>query len=280
MTDPSPTNGPPPLPASARRRPKILARWALLPLIPFLLLQIIYGWPAAKLRFEYPGAAIGPFIASLLFGLLISLLFAWIGYRVSGRSQFNGSVVFTAMILVCTVNAVVPVCGCYLFTGSPLQFAQQRGAVNGRPSWKPQTEFPSFGFRVESLPGWPQAEPKETRVLAWWGSPDTTENDLRAFITLQWEAVGSRSLDQRAQAVATSLNGKIDDQPVSLDGQPARRIVALPAETGVKPVEVIITSHDDNFFLIIGAVTRGRSCHDQIDFICKSWRWLPKDSKP
>ena len=73
---------------------------------------------------------------------------------------------------------------------------------------------------------------------------------------------------------------RFDDQPISLDGQPAGRIVALPAETGVKSVEVIITSHDGNFFLIIGAVTRGRSCHDQIDFICKSWRWLPKDSKP
>src|SRR2546422_4884882 len=116
MTDPTPPIRPPPLPPSVRRRPRILARWALLPLIPFLLLQIFYGWPAAKLRFENPGAAIGSFIASLLFGLLISLLFAWIGYRVSGRSQFNGSVVFTAMILVCTVNAVVPVCGCYLFT--------------------------------------------------------------------------------------------------------------------------------------------------------------------
>jgi hypothetical protein len=43
---------------------------------------------------------------------------------------------------------------------------------------------------------------------------------------------------------------------------------------------VIITSRDGNFFTIFGAVAKGRSCHEQVDFICKSWKWLPKDAKP
>ena len=119
MTDPNPPRLPPPLPPSVRRRRQVLARWALLPLIPFLLIHIFYGWPAAKLRYEDPSAAIPSFTVGIIGGLFISLLFAWIAYRLSGRSQSNGSVVFTVMIVAFTINTIVPVCGFYLFTGSP-----------------------------------------------------------------------------------------------------------------------------------------------------------------
>src|SRR3954463_8206869 len=90
---------PPPLPASAQRRPRILARWALLALIPFLLLEFFFGWPAARERFEQVSVAIPSFIASIIFAVLFSMLCAWIAYRISSRSQLNGSIVFVAMIL-------------------------------------------------------------------------------------------------------------------------------------------------------------------------------------
>jgi hypothetical protein len=106
------------------------------------------------------------------------------------------------------------------------------------------------------------------------------EGSPRAFITLQWEDAGSRTLIERAAAIANYFGGKVDEEPMQLDGQEALRIHAPAAQSGVKPIDVVVTSRDGKFFLVIGAALPGQSCEKQLDFICRTWKWIPRDSSP
>ena len=268
---------PPPLPPQATKRRRVLAPWALLALIPFIAAQIYWAWPAAKDRFEHPNDAIPTFTAELIVALFFTLFCAWLAYRISGRSRFSGSVVFCAFMLLFSANSILPVCTFRLLSRTE----EERMRLGRRsPSWKPAVDFPAFGIHAEAPPSWEQAEPKEKFIIAWWGSPQMVDGKPRAFITLQCEDAGSRTLAERAEAVARSIGGRVDEQPMALDGQAALRVHATAAQSGFKPVEVVITSRDDKVFMVIGAVLPGQSCDKQVDYICRTWKWIPRDPNP
>ena len=250
----------------------MLNRWALLALVPFILLQIFRGWPDVRERFGTSDAALPFFTVQVVGAVFFTLLVAWIAYRLGGRSQYAASVVFVAFMFIFSANVFLQVCGFY-FTVGPDGPGKPFGS--SQQPWKEQTEFPSFGFAVKS-PGWAQSPPREKRVIAWWGSPDSSEGDIRAMVDIQWETAVSRTLAERAQAAAQSLGGRVEEEQLLLDGEPALRIRAPAANSGLKPVEVIVTQHNGLFVMIIGAVTPGRTCHEQVEAICKSWKWIKK----
>jgi hypothetical protein len=77
----------------------MLAWWALGPLAIAIFIQIKYVYPKAA---EAAGAShAGPYIVGTIIGLLlITLLLAWIAYRLSGRSQLLSTLVFSLLIVL------------------------------------------------------------------------------------------------------------------------------------------------------------------------------------
>jgi hypothetical protein len=269
---PWPPPAPPPLPASAQRKKRVLAQWALLPLIPFLIVHCIWGLPEAR---QKAGEGAIPFLAlQIVGGLFVSLLIAWISYRMSSRSQSVGSIVFTAFILIFTLNAIAPVCGFYFNLGPPPQTQQSGRRPMTFVPQPPQTEFPEFGFHVDSPPGWQQCHVREFPDITSWVSSDSGEQGVRALISIRWEEVGANNLLQRAQHFAQIWGGRIDEQRIFLDGEPTWRIYAHASETELKPVEAFITRRGGRIFVIMGGIFPGHTCHVEMESIRKSWKWM------
>jgi len=92
---------PPPL-----KQPSMLAWWAAFPAGAFLVCQVIFGWANAKAGATSPDYAISYLVGGIIGGLLISMLPAWVVYRIAGRSQLGGSITFSVLMVLFTLTVI------------------------------------------------------------------------------------------------------------------------------------------------------------------------------
>ena len=63
-------------------------------------------------------------------------------------------------------------------------------------------------------------------------------------------------------------------EKLTLDGEPAFRVVAANDTPTLKPVEGIVAFHNGYVYMVLGGVTAEHQCHRQIEEICKGWKWM------
>jgi hypothetical protein len=93
---PTPQPGARPPKPSAKKK-SLLEWWAIFPVASFIVIEAIFGGPSANNQHE-EGYSVGYVVGGCLFGLVISLLFAWVAYRVTRRSQLVATLVFSLVI--------------------------------------------------------------------------------------------------------------------------------------------------------------------------------------
>jgi hypothetical protein len=274
-----PANIPPPrdFPTPQKKvKSSFLAWWGVIPVIAYVVVQAMYGWTEAKARASSQELAISYFLGGIIGGVLISLVAGWIAYRAFQRSRFGGTITFTLLLgIFCFV----------VWTGSAAQqsssngIAGQPGAIAAvKPSVQPvTTSFPMFGIAVDSPAGWQQLPPDRSEIITRWISPESRAGDVRGIIMVEMKIPDLPDGARIARALAREWGGRVTDDHDSLDGEVAWRIVAEP-KTDLQPAEGLAAIHDNRLYLIEGGVTPGHSCHDQIEVIRQSWKWIPLDA--
>ncbi len=227
-----------------------------MPFLAFVGVDIVYGWPVAKLNSGGFAFVLGYFVGGLLFATFFPLIIGWVAYRLTHRSQLAGTIGFTLMIVVCGLGVI---------------------QENKGPQWgmNTTTRFPAFGVAVDTPAGWTRGQANGATMMTQWISPDSTPNDVRAAIMIEVKNPQSMSLGLLTQRLAMLWKGQVIDEHASLDGEPAMRIAAEAPASGMKPVEGILSMHEGRVYLIMGGVTPGHSCHDQMESIRANWKWIP-----
>ena len=83
------------------------------------------------------------------------------------------------------------------------------------------------------------------------------------------------SLDEVAQGLAKNFHGVVDDQPTTLGGTYALRVVAKNDGRTLRPVEGLAAIHDGLLYLVMGGAVAGHSVKDELEAIRASWDWTP-----
>ncbi|HEV8291817.1 MAG TPA: hypothetical protein VGP94_07820 [Tepidisphaeraceae bacterium] len=260
---------PPPLPPDVAKPRKSMLQWpAIFPLVAFIAIQAIYGWPEAKVRASSPEYAISYLMGGIMGGLFVSLIVAWISYRVSGRSRSAATIAFSVVLIL----------GC----GSVIQKYQALKKTGGSGSAAPaageRVNFPIFGISLTPPAGWQPMPPDRKGVIAAWASPESRPNDQRAIIILEWEKATSNDVGDRARDVATGWGGRFTGELREMDRKMAWELKADAPQSGLKPVEGLAVLHDGHFFFLTGGVSPGESVSQEIELIRKSWKWIPVEA--
>jgi hypothetical protein len=146
-----------------------------------------------------------------------------------------------------------------------------------RPQDVAERQFPTFGVALTAPASWKQVPRDKFKTIVQWISSDSTVQDRQALIMVE----GAKPTDADARATADHMakdwGGSVGPAQTALAGEPAWRITAPPGP-GLRPVEGIVAYHDGHLYLIMGGNTPGHSCHDELEAIRKSWKWIPLES--
>jgi len=90
------------LPVEAPRTPRVkqslLKWWAIFPASIFMGVEAIFARKPATNPGMDDGASIGYVVGGCLFGLVLSLLLAWVAYRLTRRSQLVATLMFSFVL--------------------------------------------------------------------------------------------------------------------------------------------------------------------------------------
>lgn len=258
------------MPARKIKAP-ILAWWGIIPTAGYVVVQTLYGWGEARFRATAPQFAISYFIGGLIAGPLISLIVAWVAYRVSGRSQRVATIVFTLVIALLCLSVRNMARSRALLSSSQRQIAPS-------PNTSAIHAFPSAGLMLRSPPAWQEAIPDRGSVVAEWISPESRPGTVRALIMVELKRPASTDSHEIASQLAQSWGGKVIDKPDVLDGERAWKIQAPVSKSELQPLEAVIAIHQGRLYMIEGGGMPGYSCHEQVEFIRSSWKWTSIDS--
>jgi hypothetical protein len=86
------------LPAKPNAKKSLLEWWTLLPVAVFVGIEIMFGAPKGAAVDANDSYNIGFIVGGSLAGIVISLLVAWVAYRLTRRSSLVASLVFSGML--------------------------------------------------------------------------------------------------------------------------------------------------------------------------------------
>jgi len=242
-----------PAAAPEKRRP-MLAWWALFPTLGFVAARLIAGWPEEGARSSIPGAEIGGLIGAIGVGVLISILLAWIVYRLAHRSRMAASLTFSGlMVLMLAGSVLVPLA---------------RTRAEGRPADKPVTaSFGAFAFDVPA--GWSRARPGrgKTAAMIMLKRGGTT-------VGVVMVDVGRPTLPDARQAARAIVGatGEVLPEPARVDGAEGVRAGAKTADLS-KPRHVVVVYRGGKVYIIMGGAAGGTDVSDAFERVLKTWRW-------
>ena len=146
------------------------------------------------------------------------------------------------------------------------------------PSGAALQQFPTWGVALAGPPGWRQLPPDRYDLMTRWVSTDQKTGDVAAMIMVQGGKPQQGDAPASARKLADDWGGRVTNEHDTLGGQRAWRVQADPPASGLHPVEGVVTVHEGHLYMILGGVTPGLSCHEQIESIRKSWKWTAIES--
>ena len=244
----------------------MLAWWGIIPTIAFIALQITFGWSEARIRATSPEFAISYLLGGVIAGPLISFVIALIVYFALRRSRLAATIVYSvvmALFCVAVLNKAV------------LKQARLRmAAAQAGPR-----SFPAVGITVTAPPGWLEVPPDRPGLIIRWISPDSSRNgEALGLVMVELKDPASHTAPEVARDLARSWGGRVSAQSDVMDGETVWRIQVDSPPPGLQPVEGLVAIRNGHLFLIEGGVSPGYSCHEQIESIRQSWRWIAIDS--
>ena len=76
-----------------------------------------------------------------------------------------------------------------------------------------------------------------------------------------------------ADDFAKEWKGRVEAQPLKLDGEPAHRITIPPDGKTLRPVECVVAYHGGRSVLVIGGTKEMAGLHEEIEELVATWKW-------
>jgi hypothetical protein len=257
---------PPPLPNDrsftyeppGRRKPSMLAWWAVFPLAGFLVVEAVYGWGIAVKRATAPDLAVSYLCGSVIGGLLISLGVAWVTYRVGSRSRYAATLAFTGVMLLC--------CG-GVFRQAREMARLHEGGPSGDATATQRHEFADFSF--ETAGDWREAQSPKQKTLAFVVLPDGAGTQPRGMIMVD---AGKPTSDVRQTASRLAPDGRVLPDPVRVGGVEGVRVES-PSTDLSRPKVAVVLVRDQRMYLIMAANAGGYDVTPDFDQVLETWKW-------
>jgi hypothetical protein len=239
---------PPPLPSTPQvvKHPSMLAWWGIVPAVVYGVIQFIYGWPKAKL--ENPQAPIPYFFGSLVGGPLLALMLAWIVYRISKRTQFSATVVFTVIMIFGTLAVRVPV----------------------RPGSSQNPSAMSFGdFQFEAPANWKRTTPERPDQLAYLTALDAATAQPCAVLIVMGDTVPT-GVTTRGSLM--DLGAEFAPTKVWVDGCQGERI-EVPNRSLPRHQVMVGVEHGQKYYVIMVSGLLETDISGPLDHVLSTWKW-------
>jgi hypothetical protein len=156
-------------------------------------------------------------------------------------------------------------------TNQPGNVAQASHVADGTGE---ALEFPTRGVRLIAPSGWHRIHVDQGKGVVSWMSGDSTPEHLQALIKVEAARGVAATAEATARGLATDWGGTVLSEKLSLDGEPAFRVLAANDTSALKPVEGIVAIHNGYLYMVLGGVTAGHECHRQIQELATGWKWL------
>ena len=157
--------------------------------------------------------------------------------------------------------------------------------LRAQPATTPATaaepvEFPTFG--VAAIPpaasSWVELPPGMPSRVVQWAKVDAETRKPRAFLSIDVEEAGGRSVKRFADELARKVNGIASAKPpVAVGGSPAVRVHAAapaPGVTGPQPAEAIVVEHGGWVYSLALARVPGEGGQPELEALAKGLRWI------
>jgi hypothetical protein len=259
---------PPPLPTQpqpsqviynppGRRRRSMLAWWAALPLIPFAIVESLYGWQIALVRATSADFA-GSYLAGAIFGgVLIPFVVAYVVYRIASRSQFAASLTFSIVLLL--------LCASVYLQGNP-----GRGHL-GTPGIATTPTIHHFtNVEFETTGGWMQIQGSHETNVATLILSGQSRSEPDGMIMVD---AGKPKGDMRQNAASLAeADGRVLPNPVLVDSVQGLRVETTSTDTS-RPKLAVVLLRNDRMYLIMAAGAHGYDVTPDFERVLKTWKW-------
>ena len=242
-----------------------LAWWGLIPVIAFIALQVVYGWPVAVARATTPDATVSYLVGSIIGGLLIPFGIAWVVYRMAGRSQQAATIAFSVVIGLICLGLVARPRPVVTSNGIATSSSNMPASTSGAPV------LASFGvFQFEMPAGWTRVKPDAENTAAMILLNGATWDKSDGMMKVDVGKPTVPTARQMAQALA-GKDGRVLRGAIMLDGAEGIR-VQTTAATLSRPRYAVVVYRDGKAYLIM-AGTNGADIAGAFARVLKTWRW-------
>ena len=135
--------------------------------------------------------------------------------------------------------------------------------------------FPTYGAAMDGPAGWKSLIRDDGKRVARWALLDATGKPSH-LLMVDAGKPADPTIDSAAPALAKRFNGRVSDKPSDVGGERAVRVLADHAGRGMQPVEMLVTSHGGVQYFIFGGLARPGSCHEAVEQVRKSWKWVER----
>lgn len=262
------------LPPGPDRRPPMLSWPALLPTLAYVVVQAMYGWPAAKLKASSPEYATSYFIGGLIGGVALALIVTAVVYAISRRRKGVGTTVYSCVLLL--------LCASVLTRQSQAPKPAGTTGATSAAAAGPQS-YPLAGVALAGPDGWTSLSPDRPDIIARWVTAAARPDRVGPMVIAQALKPKSPDLATTARDLAAKWGGRVADEPEQLAGVPALRVtVDNPspgaAASSATPSLVLVAIRDERLYLLSAGGASAETCRPAFDAVRQSWRWVPVES--
>ncbi|TWT50054.1 hypothetical protein CA85_52760 [Allorhodopirellula solitaria] len=80
-----------------------------------------------------------------------------------------------------------------------------------------------------------------------------------------------------AEALAKKWNGKLIDNPIKLDGEPAYRVKGKPNPSRVQPIDCIVVVTDGRVVMLMAGAQHVGTVDEALTQLAASWKWKKRN---
>jgi hypothetical protein len=236
----------------------LLAWWGIIPALLFLAVQFTFGWPkdTGRQALEY---SVGFVAGGYLFGLVLSLLVAWVSYRLTRRSQLVSTIIFTLVLGLLSLSVAA----------KPLRQWSARRRMAAAYAVPVMASFADFRFEIPA--GWRREQPGGENTKAALVLDGEKPNTVDGLLTVD----SGKPAVSTARAMAQSLarkDGQVFPDSISIDGIEGIR-VETPSENLSRPHFAVVAFRKGKVYLIMAAEQNGADVSEAFDHVLKTWHW-------
>lgn len=141
---------------------------------------------------------------------------------------------------------------------------------------RPLAPIVSDGASFSGPPGWIQLAPDKPKTKGWFIDPDSKPADPDTMIMIEIGPPADRDLNAVANRMARDWGGSVRDDPLLLDGAPARRVTVLSRSKSLAPVEGIACIRNGKLYLIMGGVKSEMEISAEVEYVRAHWKWVSR----